>query len=79
MAKCNMELGKYMARCMLHRGDVMTKDINYAIQNIKQRASIEFVEIGIIDRPPKYLPEFGCVDAWRIDDCIKHVDRRRLW
>lgn len=64
MMKCNMEAGKYMACCMLYRGDVLAKDINYAIQNIKQKASIEFVDwcptgfkIGINNRPPKFLPE----------------------
>lgn len=64
MMKCDMAAGKYMACCMLYRGDVLSKDINAAIQNIKQKASIEFVDwcptgfkIGINNRPPKFLPE----------------------
>lgn len=64
MMKCDMNAGKYMACCMLYRGDVLAKDINTAIQTIKQKASIDFVDwsptgfkIGINNRPPKYLPE----------------------
>ena len=30
MAKCDASLGKYMAGCMLYRGDVVPKDVNDA-------------------------------------------------
>lgn len=59
MMKCNLDDGKFMACCMLYRGDVVTKDINYAIQLIKNRSNIRFVDwcptgfkIGVNSKPP---------------------------
>jgi tubulin alpha len=64
MMKCDMGSGKYMACCMLYRGDVIAKDINCAIQMIKQKNNVQFVDwcptgfkIGINSSPPKYFPE----------------------
>ena len=37
-------LGKYMACCMLYRGDVVPKDVNAAIAIIKTKRSIQFVD-----------------------------------
>ena len=42
--KCNPADGKYMAVCLLYRGDVVPKDVNSAIAKIKARKSIEFVD-----------------------------------
>ena len=36
--------GKYMAVCLLYRGDVVPKDVNVAIANVKSQKSIKFVE-----------------------------------
>ena len=36
--------GKYMACCMLYRGDVVPKDVNAAIANIKTKRTIQFVD-----------------------------------
>uniref|UniRef100_A0A3Q3WSB6 Tubulin alpha chain n=1 Tax=Mola mola TaxID=94237 RepID=A0A3Q3WSB6_MOLML len=44
MVKCDPRRGKYMACCMLYRGDVIPKDVNAAIANIKTRRSIQFVD-----------------------------------
>uniref|UniRef100_A0A3B3WDX0 Tubulin alpha chain n=1 Tax=Poecilia mexicana TaxID=48701 RepID=A0A3B3WDX0_9TELE len=44
MVKCDPRRGKYMACCMLYRGDVVPKDVNAAIANIKTRRSIQFVD-----------------------------------
>lgn len=43
MIKCNLTEGKFMACCMLYRGDVVAKDINQAIQLIKSQKMIRFV------------------------------------
>ena len=36
MVKCDPSKGKYMAVCLLYRGDVVPKDVNSAIAKIKQ-------------------------------------------
>ena len=42
--KCDPRQGKYMACCLLYRGDVVPKDVNAAISQIKTRRSIQFVD-----------------------------------
>lgn len=37
MMKCDPRMGKYMACCMLYRGDVVPKDINDTISIIKSK------------------------------------------
>ncbi len=44
MVKCDPRLGKYMACCLLYRGDVVPKDVNTAIANIKTKRAIQFVD-----------------------------------
>ncbi|KAJ4439234.1 Tubulin alpha-1 chain, partial [Periplaneta americana] len=44
LVKCDPRRGKYMACCMLFRGDVTPTDVNSAITNIKQMRSILFVD-----------------------------------
>ena len=44
MVKCDTRHGKYMACCMLYRGDVVPKDVNAAIATIKTKKSIQFVD-----------------------------------
>ncbi len=44
MAKCDPRHGKYMACCLMYRGDVLPKDTNLSIQNIKLKKSIKFVD-----------------------------------
>ena len=36
--------GKYMAVCLLYRGDVVPKDVNAAISHIKQSKLVDFVD-----------------------------------
>ena len=36
--------GKYMAVCLLYRGDVVPKDVNAAIASIKSQKTIQFVD-----------------------------------
>ena len=44
MVKCDPRHGKYMACCLLFRGDVVPKDVNQAINKVKQQRSIQFVD-----------------------------------
>uniref|UniRef100_A0A674AMH8 Tubulin alpha chain n=1 Tax=Salmo trutta TaxID=8032 RepID=A0A674AMH8_SALTR len=46
MVKCDHRHGKYMACCLLYRGDVVPKDVNAAIATIKTKCSIQFVGIN---------------------------------
>lgn len=36
--------GKYMACCMMYRGDVVPKDVNAAVATIKTKRTIQFVD-----------------------------------
>ncbi|XP_067843117.1 tubulin alpha-4A chain-like isoform X2 [Heptranchias perlo] len=63
MVKCDPRRGKYMACCLLYRGDVVPKDVNAAIASIKTRRSIQFVDwcptgfkVGINYQPPTAVP-----------------------
>ncbi|KRZ80760.1 Tubulin alpha-3 chain [Trichinella papuae] len=63
MVKCDPRHGKYMAVCLLYRGDVVPKDVNAAISNIKNKRSIQFVDwcptgfkVGINYQPPTVVP-----------------------
>nr|CAD7260366.1 unnamed protein product [Timema shepardi] len=54
MVKCDPRHGKYMACCMLYRGDVVPKDVNASIATIKTKRTIQFV--GINYQPPTVVP-----------------------
>ena len=63
MVKCDPRHGKYMACCMLYRGDVVPKDVNAAIACIKTKRTIQFVDwcptgfkVGINYQPPTVVP-----------------------
>jgi len=63
MAKCDPRHGKYMACCLMFRGDVVPKDVNAAIANIKTKRTIQFVDwcptgfkCGINYQPPAVVP-----------------------
>jgi len=64
MAKCDPRHGKYMACCLMYRGDVVPKDVNAAVANIKTKRTIQFVDwcptgfkCGINYQPPTQVPE----------------------
>nr|XP_025742490.1 tubulin alpha-1B chain-like [Callorhinus ursinus] len=63
MVKCDPRHGKYMACCLLYRGDVVPKDVSAAIAIIKTKRSIQFVDwcptgfkVGINHQPPTMVP-----------------------
>ncbi|XP_061713856.1 tubulin alpha chain-like [Cydia pomonella] len=63
MVKCDPRNGKYMACCLLFRGDVNPNDINSSINQIKSMKNIRFVswsptgfKIGLNYQPPLTVP-----------------------
>uniref|UniRef100_H2YDX4 Tubulin alpha chain n=1 Tax=Ciona savignyi TaxID=51511 RepID=H2YDX4_CIOSA len=64
LVKCNPREGKYMACCMLYRGDVVPKDVSSAIAAVKQKRNVQFVDwcptgfkVGINYRAPSRIPD----------------------
>ena len=63
MAKCDPRHGKYMACCLMYRGDVVPREVSSALKNIKSKNYIQFVDwcptgfkCGINDQPPTHIP-----------------------
>jgi len=63
MTKCDPRHGKYMACCLMYRGDVVPKDVNSSIAVIKTKRTIQFVDwcptgfkCGINYQPPTVVP-----------------------
>lgn len=44
MAKCDPRHGKYMACCLMYRGDVLPKDVNTAVGSMKTKRTVQFVD-----------------------------------
>ncbi|RWW04455.1 hypothetical protein GW17_00032319 [Ensete ventricosum] len=66
MAKCDPRHGKYMACCLMYRGDVVPKDVNAAVATIKTKRTIQFVDwcptgfkCGINYQPATYCCAWG--------------------
>ena len=63
MVRCDPRHGRYMACCLLYRGDVVPKDVNAAISAIKRKRGVEFVDwcptgfkVGINYQLPAHVP-----------------------
>ena len=63
MVKCDPRHGKYIACCMLYRGDVVPNDVSGSIAHIKTQRTIQFVDwcptgfkVGINYQPPTVVP-----------------------
>lgn len=63
MVRCNPRNGMYMSCCLLYRGDVVPKDVNVSIAQIKTKRTIQFVDwcptgfkIGINYQAPTAVP-----------------------
>lgn len=63
MVKCDTKKGKYIACCILFRGNVRTKEANQATAEVRIKKASQFVEwcptgfkIGINQRKPTVLP-----------------------
>ncbi|EGS23041.1 uncharacterized protein CTHT_0015250 [Thermochaetoides thermophila DSM 1495] len=63
MVKCDPRNGKYMATCLLYRGDVVPNDAHAAVAHLKTKRTIQFVDwcptgfkLGICYQPPHQVP-----------------------
>jgi tubulin alpha len=63
MAKCDPRHGKYIAVCLMYRGDVVPKDVHAAVASIKTKRTIQFVDwcptgfkVGMNYQPPTVVP-----------------------
>ncbi|KAI9592679.1 alpha tubulin 6 [Syncephalis fuscata] len=63
MVKCNPDKGKYMACCLLYRGDVVPKDATAAIVKVKGLSTVQLVDwcptgfkVGINYQKPTVIP-----------------------
>lgn len=72
MVKCDPREGKYMACCLLFRGNVAPKEVQNAISTIKTKRTIQFVDwcptgfkLGICNEPPACVPGGDLAKAGR--------------
>ena len=72
MVKCDPRSGKYMACCLLYRGDLVPKDVNAAIAHIKTKRTIQFVDwcptgfkVGINYQAPTAIPDGDLAETRR--------------
>ena len=70
--KCDPRHGKYMACCLMFRGDVVPKDINIAVANLRIKRTIQFVDwcptgfkVGINYQPPIVVPNGDMAEVQR--------------
>jgi len=63
MVKCDPRNGKYMACCLMYRGDIIPKDVTASVAVIKTKRTIQFVDwcptgfkCGINSEPPAFVP-----------------------
>eukprot|EP01122_Echinamoeba_exundans_P003309 TRINITY_DN13429_c2_g1_i1.p3 TRINITY_DN13429_c2_g1~~TRINITY_DN13429_c2_g1_i1.p3 ORF type:complete len:449 (+),score=137.63 TRINITY_DN13429_c2_g1_i1:80-1426(+) len=63
LCKTDPRRGKYMACCLMYRGDVLPKDVSNALATIKQKSTIQFVDwcptgfkCGINSQAPTIVP-----------------------
>ena len=63
LCKCDPRTGKYMACCLMYRGDVLPKDMSNALTSIKNKGTVHFVDwcptgfkCGINSQAPVIVP-----------------------
>ncbi|GAM26554.1 hypothetical protein SAMD00019534_097290 [Acytostelium subglobosum LB1] len=64
MAKCDPKLGKYMACCLMYRGNVVPNDAQKAVSDLKTKRTVSFVDwspsgfkCGINHEAPTVIPD----------------------
>ena len=76
MAKCDPRHGKYMACCMMYRGDVVPKDVNAAVATIKTKRTIQFVDwcpTGFKVSQPHHNTRTRAASCNLAANCIAHL------
>ncbi|CAL8091745.1 unnamed protein product [Calicophoron daubneyi] len=61
--KCDPRHGRYIACCLFYRGDVLPREVHRAVQGIRDKRSVQFVDwcptgfkVGINFQPPTNVP-----------------------
>jgi len=64
MAECDPRHGKYMACCLMYRGDIVPKSVTQAVSTMKTKSTVQFVDwspcgfkCGINAQPPTSIPD----------------------
>lgn len=72
LCKCDPRAGKYMACCLMYRGDVLPKDVSTALSAIKQKSGVHFVDwcptgfkCGINGQAPTIIPDSSMAKVQR--------------
>ncbi|XP_065566149.1 tubulin alpha-8 chain-like isoform X2 [Artemia franciscana] len=80
MVKCDPTTGKYIAVCLLYRGDVVPKDVNSAIAQIKDMKNVQFVDwcptgfkVGINYQPQSLVPGSDLAVGTRAVCCLSNT------
>jgi len=83
MSKCDPRHGKYMACCLMYRGDIVPKDVNASVASIKTKRTIQFVDwcptgfkCGINYCPPTVVPGGDLAKVQRAVCMISRVDHK---
>ena len=83
MVKCDPRHGKYMACCLLYRGDVVPKDVNAAIAAIKTKRSVQFVDWCPTGFKVTGSRPFSGIHGWLslggVEDVVAQWLVRRTW
>ena len=76
----NLIIGKYMAICLLYRGDVVPRDVNASIAKLKKQSTIQFVDwcptgfkVGINYQPPTVVPGGDLAKLNRAVSCLSNT------
>ena len=76
LAKCDPRHGRYMAACLLYRGDCTPSSVNKAVNIVKNKRTIQFVDwcpggfkVGINYQKPHYI-EDGDMDPLERAVCM---------
>eukprot|EP01089_Gocevia_fonbrunei_P017981 TRINITY_DN5991_c0_g6_i1.p1 TRINITY_DN5991_c0_g6~~TRINITY_DN5991_c0_g6_i1.p1 ORF type:complete len:443 (+),score=68.03 TRINITY_DN5991_c0_g6_i1:126-1454(+) len=63
LVECNTQRGKYFSLCLMYRGDIVAKEVNAAIAEVKSKKTVNFVDwcptgfkCGISSKPPSVVP-----------------------
>jgi len=63
LVKCDPRKGKYIATCLMYRGDVVSKEVNDTVTSLKNKPNIQFVDwvptgfkCGINKQKPTVIP-----------------------
>jgi len=63
MCKVDPRKGKYMATCLMYRGNINLSEVNLALQDVKGKSNVKFVDFsptgfkcGINQQPPTTVP-----------------------